>query len=179
MKENFAQYEQDRAVLVVWNDEPMLSVAPARLYSEGEPELSKGLPDIDWAWEVASWVRRQGHPDELVNRVYAEAHGELPVRLETCHDCEVVTIDGALGNPPHADGCYHAWRPTHRVYRDGHVSEVYLHGTGAAYTLAEWVACGPADYERADDGGWLFQGEPFAGHVVRLISRDEQEVRDD
>lgn len=175
---NFAKYDRDRAVLVVWNDEPVLSAEPARLYADGEPEQELGLPDLDWAWEVSSWVRRQGHPDELINRVYRAVGSTLPVAMDTCHDCEVVTIAGADDNPPHADGCYHAWRPTHRIERQGHVSEVYLHGTGAAYTLDEWVAGCPADYERTDDG-WLFQGEPFAGEVVRLIGRGEQEVRDD
>ena len=56
------------------------------------------------------------------------------------------------------------FRPTHRITTDRETVDVMLI-EGAAYQQCEWDAVDAADYERADDGRWLFQGQPFAGSV--------------
>ena len=33
-------------------------------------------------------------------------------------------------------------------------------GAGPAYTQAEWEASARADWERQEDGSWMFQGKP-------------------
>lgn len=61
-----------------------------------------------------------------------------------------------------------SWSATHRITTDaGEVIDVML-DDGAAYTAAEWVATGAADYECDEGGRWLFQGQPFAGKVETI-----------
>ena len=57
--------------------------------------------------------------------------------------------------------------PTHRIETDRETVYVML-VDGSAYQQCEWDAVDAADYERADDGRWLFQGQPFAGSVERV-----------
>lgn len=57
--------------------------------------------------------------------------------------------------------------PTHRIETDRETVEVML-VDGIAYQKTEWDSLDTAEYERADDGRWLFQGQPFAGSVERV-----------
>lgn len=62
--------------------------------------------------------------------------------------------------------------PTHVItMQNGERIEVRL-VDGAAYTRAEWDANEPADYERQDNGDWTFQGQPFAGTVKALGTKE-------
>jgi hypothetical protein len=40
---------------------------------------------------------------------------------------------------------------------------------GAAYSRLEWERQTSADYERTNNGEWLFLGEPFSGTVEGLF----------
>ena len=64
------------------------------------------------------------------------------------------------------------FQPTHRITTDRESVEVMLTDSGAAYQRHEWDATVDSDYERADDGRWLFQGQPFAGRVEELQARE-------
>lgn len=66
--------------------------------------------------------------------------------------------------------------PTHRITRtSGAVIAVMLCG-GAAYSQQEWDAADAADYERTDDGRWLFQGQPFSGTVHAIAGEEDESV---
>jgi hypothetical protein len=61
------------------------------------------------------------------------------------------------------------FNPTHRIFWPGSEPvELMLVDGGAAYTLAEWQTASAADYERNDDGDWLFQGQPFSAIVESM-----------
>ena len=60
----------------------------------------------------------------------------------------------------------------HRIVTDRETVEVLLADNGAAYQRHEWDATVDSDYERTDDGRWLFQGQPFAGSVEELQARE-------
>ncbi len=57
--------------------------------------------------------------------------------------------------------------PTHRIETDRETVYVML-VDGVAYQQCEWDALDSADYERDEDGRWLFQGQPFSGTVERI-----------
>ena len=59
------------------------------------------------------------------------------------------------------------FKPTHRIATDRETVDVMLIG-GAAYQQCEHEATDAADYERDEDGRWLFQGRPFTGTVERI-----------
>ncbi len=61
-----------------------------------------------------------------------------------------------------------AFKPTHRITLDGG-REIYVCLIdGCAYTQEEADSLSDPDYERADDGTWTFQGQPFNGTVEVL-----------
>ena len=66
------------------------------------------------------------------------------------------------------------WIPTHAIDLGEGVKVKVMLADGAAYTRAEWLAGVPADYERDDNGDWLFQGQPFAGRVVAVCDEEEE-----
>jgi len=59
------------------------------------------------------------------------------------------------------------WSATHRIWKDGCVYHVML-DDGPAYTEDEWNTDSQADFERTEDGSWLFQGQSFRGKVTSL-----------
>jgi hypothetical protein len=59
------------------------------------------------------------------------------------------------------------FKPTHRIATDRETVDVMLID-GAAYQQCEHEATDAADYERDEDGRWLFQGRPFTGTVERI-----------
>jgi|TARA_Y100000034_G_scaffold6889_1_gene7607 hypothetical protein len=69
------------------------------------------------------------------------------------------------------------WRATHRIEHAGALVAVMLvqellgTASGAAYDEEDWNNCAPTDYERDEDGNWLFQGEAFTGTVTRISER--------
>lgn len=64
------------------------------------------------------------------------------------------------------------FRATHRITLDsGETQEVML-DDGRAYTREEWDAADASDYERTEDGSWLFQGQPFNGTVREMTDAD-------
>ena len=69
------------------------------------------------------------------------------------------------------------WRATHRIEHAGAfvavmlVQELRDNLAGAAYDEEDWNNCAPTDYERDEDGNWLFQGEAFTGTVTRISER--------
>jgi hypothetical protein len=57
--------------------------------------------------------------------------------------------------------------PTHRIETDRETVEVML-VDGVAYQQCEWDFLDSAEYERDENGRWLFQGQPFTGTVERI-----------
>ena len=57
--------------------------------------------------------------------------------------------------------------PTHRIETDRETVEVML-VDGVAYQQCEWDALDSSDYERDENGSWLFHGQPFTGTVERI-----------
>ena len=60
------------------------------------------------------------------------------------------------------------WTPTHKItFRpvQGDPEETIVALVeGVAYTIEEWEAESSADWERAEDGSWLFQGQAAPGN---------------
>jgi hypothetical protein len=69
-----------------------------------------------------------------------------------------------------------AFQPTHVIQHDSMTVEVMLTDGGAAYTADEWGSAGAADYERTDDGRWLFIGQAFNGTVNAIGNAHEYRI---
>ena len=66
-----------------------------------------------------------------------------------------------------------SFRPTHRITTNRETVDVMTftatyNSPGPAFTSEEWEASDAADYERDENGRWLFHGQPFAGTVERI-----------
>jgi len=61
------------------------------------------------------------------------------------------------------------WVATHEIQHGPITVKVMLDPSGAAYQRDEWDATDAADYERTEDGRWLFQGKPFVGRVTATV----------
>ena len=70
-----------------------------------------------------------------------------------------------------------AFQPTHVIQHDSTTVEVML-VDGVAYQRGEWDDTTDADYERTDDGRWLFQGETFNGSVESIADRTQRLYRE-
>ena len=67
------------------------------------------------------------------------------------------------------------FRPTHRITTARETFDVML-VDGAAYQQCEWETALAADYERNDEGDWLFQGQPFSGIVDAIAPNRIEEM---
>ena len=65
-----------------------------------------------------------------------------------------------------------AFQPTHVIQHDSTTVEVML-VDGVAYQRDEWESTTGADYQRTDDGRWLFNGEAFNGTVKTLTNHHQ------
>jgi len=62
--------------------------------------------------------------------------------------------------------------PTHCIKLNRRDAIYVMLDDGRAYQRCEWDTATAADYERTDDGRWLFQGQAFNGRVYELTDSD-------